>query len=136
MLSGKPLAAVTCFAKVEAVLEQIGEGAISEGDRASVLAFDRSRLADDALGVQLVNQRLERSQDKIALKHHPHGLSFRRINNELFGDCIIAERDTAAGPFALLAGGRHLVLEPLRGEFPLESREGQQHVQCQPPHRG
>ncbi len=48
-LAGKPLAAMSGLAKVEAVLEQIGEGAIGERDAAGHLALDRAAFADDAL---------------------------------------------------------------------------------------
>ena len=48
----------------------------------------------------------------------------------------IADGHDAAHPHALRLGGSDLVADALGGDFALELREGEQHVECQPAYAG
>jgi hypothetical protein len=83
---------------------------------------------------------MHRPQLEILSEDQPHGLSLDRIDDERtgrqVGRRIVAKRQGAAHPHALLLGGHELVADALAGDLTLELGEGQQDVQGQPPHRG
>ena len=78
----------------------------------------------------------ERSQFKIQLENGPDGLGLGLVDDELLVPGFVAQRNGAARPFALLAGSRNLVPDPLGGQLPLELGKGQEDVEGQPTHGG
>ena len=60
----------------------------------------------------------------------------RLVHDQLAVLDVVAERDEAAHPHALLARGGELVADALADDLALELREGEQDVERQPSHRG
>src|ERR1700693_5274435 len=62
-------------------------------------------------------------------------ISASRSTGELAVPPLVSERRHPAHPHALLLRGGDLVADALAGDLALELREGEQHIQGQPPHR-
>src|SRR3954453_20518598 len=58
----------------------------------------------------------------------PHGLGLSRIDDERAFVCVVAQRDIAAHPHALLFRGGDLVANAFTGDLPLELSKRQQHI--------
>ena len=65
-----------------------------------------------------------------------HGLRLALDDDQLSLAHRVAERRHAAHPHPLSLRGGDLVADPFPGDFALELREGQQHIEGQPSHRG
>src|SRR5262249_9495700 len=130
VLSLEPFAAVMGFAKVDPVLEEIGEGAVGEGDAALVFRdLGVAPLGDNVPAVKLGDQFAERSQLEIQLEDGANSLGLGLVDDELLVRGVIAERNGTARPFPFLAGSRNLVPDPLGGKLPFELGKGQEDIE-------
>src|SRR5439155_2685087 len=121
MVAAIDLPAVHHLSDVEAVLEQIGQGANAKRAAANVAAGrEPSGLTADASVVEVGGERPDRAKRKIPLKDGAHRLGLGRHHHDLLIHCRIAERERAADPNALALGGRDLVAHPLPDQLPLE----------------
>jgi hypothetical protein len=68
------------------------------------------------------------------LEDAPHGGGLVLVHHEFAVLHIVPERDIAAHPHPLHAGGADLVADALGRDLPLELREAEQDIQRQPPH--
>jgi hypothetical protein len=108
------------------------------GERNSTLVFGElgvPALGDDAFSVEILHQLRETLQFQIS-QDIANGLGLRLVDDQLPILRIVTERHRATGPFALAPAGSDLVADALGGQFALEPRKGQQHIQRQPAHGG
>ena len=121
----------------ERVGEQVIELAAGEGGAAAAASVAMPALRRAEAGsVELGLQPVHRAEREIAREDplHQGGLLRHRLQAARLG--AIADRHHATHPHALRLGGGDLVADPLGGDLAFELREGQEHVQRQPPHRG
>ena len=121
----------------ERVGEQVVEPAAGEGGTAAAAPVPMQPLRRaDAGSIELGLQPEHRAECEIAREDLPHqgGLLRHRLQAAPLG--AVADRHHAPHPHALRLGGGDLVADPLGGDLAFELREGEQHVQRQPAHRG
>src|SRR6516162_7492200 len=137
VLAFEPFAAVMDFTEIDPVLEEVGEGAISEGNAAIVFGdFRVTALGDDAALVEISHQAGKGFALQVPAKDGSDRLGLGLVDDKLLVPGIITQRDCPPGPFALLSGGGDLVPDPLGGKFPLELGKGEKDIERQPAHRG
>ena len=135
MLSLEPFAAVMDFADVDAVLQEIGEGTVGEGNAALIFCdLGIAALGDDASAVEFGDQLAERSQLQVKLENGPNGFGLGLVDDQLLVLGVVAERHGAAGPFALLARRRQPCPGPARMPAPARTGQRTAGLQGQPAH--
>src|SRR5215207_5148062 len=135
MLSWMAGALMVQLADIDAVAQQIGEGAIGQRHAADGSArAERPQSRHDATLPQLALQDGEGSQREIAPEDQPDGFGLVLPDDELAVAHLISERDDAADPDAPALRGGNLVADALARDLTLELSEGQEHVEGQPAH--
>src|SRR6266849_1481315 len=124
MLAGMDLAPVRDVADVEAVLEEMRQGADAISP-APHRPADRegAHLRDDVPSAKFLGQGSDRAAFEIEPEHGADRLGLLGYDDQLLADAGIAERDRAAHPNALALRGRDLVPDPLPDDLPLELRK-------------
>jgi hypothetical protein len=87
-----------------------------------------SDLAVDPFAIQEFFELADTAEPQIFSENLPYGSCFYRIHDEPTVNAIVALRDGAAHPHALLFRGGNLVPNPLASDFALELGERQQDV--------
>jgi hypothetical protein len=102
VIAPERLAAIDHLTDVEPVAEQMGEAADPEGAPANDAAIgELSLFGADAAAVEVLRQRLHRAKLQIAGEDRAHGFGGGRLDDDLFGDGRITERDRSADPHPL-----------------------------------
>src|SRR6266853_6480705 len=124
MLAGMDLATVDDVADVEAVLEEMREGAnaiLPASFRPA--ACEGADLRGDVAPTEFLRQGADRAAFEIEPEHGADRLGLLRHDDQLLAHAGIAERDGAADPNALTLRGRNLVPDPLADDLALELRK-------------
>ena len=140
VLSGIALVLVRDLAAIEPVAQEMEQGATAEGDPAA----DRAVLATGLLGAdpscrKIAFERMDRAEFEIPGEERADEdrLLVIDLENTRGGiRQVIAKREGAAHPEALLLRGRDLVADPFARDLALELGEGEQDVEGEPPHAG
>src|ERR1700730_5209277 len=97
------------FPDVDAVLEEVGEGAVGEGNAALVFdGLDLAAFGDDFPAVEFGHQFAEGFELKIEAEDGANGLSLGFVDDELLVPSFVAEGDRDTGPLALVPASRDL----------------------------
>jgi hypothetical protein len=105
----EPFTAVVNLANISTVLQEIGEGAVGEGNTAIVFGdLGVPALGDDATPVQFGNKFAERFQLKVKAEDGADGLGLGLVNDQLLVPGLVAEWDRAASPFSGLLDHQHV----------------------------
>ena len=96
----------------------------------------RPCLGGDAIGGQVDGDLRRRADGQHLLEDAPHHCRLGVVDDQQAVLDVVAQRRDAAHPHPFALGGGDLVADALTGDLALELREGQQHVEHQPPHRG
>ena len=127
MLAGIGRALVDGLADVDAVVEELIEVALVDRlARLSRMPSVIERTGDQNGGGANLREPFE---------YHANGCSLGFVYDQLAVFDLVAERDEAAHPHALLARGGELVADALADDLALELGEGEQDVKRQPAHR-
>src|SRR5215211_3403463 len=135
VLAAMHLAPIDHLADVEPVLEQIREGADAEADTAPLAPVGKAVcLCPDAAPIEVVDERTDRAERKIAREDRADGVRLLGHEDDLLVDAAIAERKRPTDPNALALGGGDLVTHPLADHLALELGEREQHIEREPAH--
>ena len=135
MFAGKGLVLVDGLSAIERILQhQIQRPARKPLAAIGTAVGRHASLAHEAAGRQIVSQGTHRPEFEIAPKDRPHGRRFRLVDDELALLHVVTEPALSAHPNAFFLRSGDLVADSLPGDLALELREGQQHVEREPPH--
>ena len=126
MLARISNALVSDLAPIDPVLQHQVEGAAGEMWPPASRPPAPSRRLLHTQSIEFGPEQRDRAQFRIASKDQPDGLGLSLIHGQLAVLDIIAERDVAAHPHALLLRRRDLVADALAGDLALELGEGEQ----------
>jgi hypothetical protein len=99
MLGRANLAAMDHLPDVEAVPQEVGEGAAGKGDPSDGVAVrEPPHLRDDPPLAKVPHQRVQAAELEIAAEDEPHPFSLFVDDHELLVPALIAERHHAADP--------------------------------------
>src|SRR6478735_2506525 len=104
------------FADINPVLQDVGEGPISEGNAAPI--FGRVGVAafgDNAEAAEFSDQFAEGFLFEITFEDRANGFGLDFVDDQLLVLGVVTERYRPAGPFTLAPGCRNLVPDPFRG---------------------
>ena len=102
MLALEPLAVVVNLAEIDAVFQEVGEGTVGEGNATIEFGdLGAAPFRDNAPSIEVGDQLAEGSQFEVAAKNQADGLCLCLVDDEFLFLGVVAERDGAAGPFAL-----------------------------------
>src|SRR5262249_38872829 len=120
------------LADVEAIAQQVEQGALREEHAAARAAVRQlaDLCSDIALG-KLEHQPVDAAEGEIPTKDHADPFGLLVDDGELAILEFVSQRHHSADPKPLALGGRYLVANALGGDFPLELREREQHVQSE-----
>src|SRR5207302_9394686 len=136
LLSGMELTLVSYVAGVNWVREQCVEMTAREGFAAALGAIHpRAAFRPKPETVGLLLDPAHAAELTIESEDAAHGLGLGRVDDERALVGVIAKRDIAAHPHALLLRRGDLVADAFAGHLPLELGQGQQHMERQAPHR-
>ena len=116
VLAGIGGALVHRLADIDPVVEELVDVALVD---------QLAPLGPDILGPQRADQLGGRAELDEPLEDHPDGRGLGLVDDQLAVLDLVAERDEAAHPHALPAGGRELVADALADHLALELGEGQ-----------
>ena len=131
------LALVHHLAKVDAVAQH-GEQVllVDRATRAMQAPLRDPGLRGLAFDGKLTDKLRRRTMLGISAEDAAHQLGFGGIDDQLSLDDVVAEWWHTAHPHAFSLARGNLVADTLAGDLALELREGQQDVECEPPHGG
>src|SRR6476659_7006875 len=114
VLSLEPFAGVMGLADVDAVLQEVGEGAVGEGNPAPVFCnFGLAVFGDNLAAIQFGHQLAEGFLLQIEPEDGADGFSLSLVDDQFLVLCSVTERHGAAGPFTLSPAGSDFVPHPL-----------------------
>src|SRR5258707_835801 len=135
VLSTVHLAAVDDFTDVEAVLQEMGQGADPEPYPTGGAAIGGcAPLGPNAAAIEILHEGPYRAEFQIPAKYRPNCLDFLGHDHELLVDASVAEGYRPSDPDSFALRGRGLVAHPLPDDRALELGKGAQHVECKPAH--
>src|SRR5258705_3066200 len=106
MLPLEPFAGVMGLADVNAVLQEVGEGAVGEGYPAPEFCnFGLAAFGDNLAAIQFGHQLAEGFVLQIKPEDGADGFSLSLVDDQFLILCIVTERHGAAGPFTLSPAG-------------------------------
>src|ERR1700731_3636277 len=127
LLTGVEFTLVSYVAGVNWVREQCVEMTAREGFAAALGAIRcRAAFRPKPETVGLLLDPAHATEFPIESKDAAHGLALGRVDDERALACVIAQRDIAAHPHALLLPGGDLVADAFTGDLPLELGKGPQ----------
>src|SRR5262249_18576339 len=125
------------LADVEAIAQEVEQGTLREGHATARAAVRQlADLCSHIALAKLEHQPVDAAEGEIPTKDRADPLGLLFDDGELAILEFISQRHHSADPKPLALGSRHLVANALGGDFPLELREREQHVQGEPAHRG
>src|SRR5262245_17648818 len=134
MLAWIALALVDDFTPINSVLQHQVERTAGDWLAAMPAAIrGRSDLADNASGIEILLQFPNRLEFGVTPKDVSNRLGLYLIHDELPLFDVVAERERAAHPQALLLGRRDLVTDALTRDLALELGKRQQDIERQAP---
>ena len=89
-----------------------------------------------ALDGKFAHKLRRRTMLGISAKDAAHQFGLGGIDDQFALDNVVPERWHTAHPHAFSLARGNLVADTLAGDLALELREGQQDVECEPPHGG
>src|SRR6516225_3306523 len=95
-----------------------------------------AKLRNRSALVELLLEQPHTAKLQIAPKDLPDHFRFSRVNDQAPLPQVVTQRYYPTHPNALAPGGRDLVANSFRGYFAFELREREQHIECEPAHRG
>src|SRR6516165_1864815 len=124
VLSTVHLAAVDDFTDVEAVLQEMGQGADPEPYPTGGAAIGGcAPLGPNAAAIEIPHEGPYRAEFKISAKYRANRLGFIGHDNKLLVDTGVAEGDRSTDPDSLAFRGRDLVPHPLSDQLSYELGE-------------
>src|SRR5262249_52165075 len=124
------------LADVEAIAQEVEQGALREGHAAARAAVRQlADLCSHIALAKLEHQPVDTAEREIPTKDRADPLSLLFDDGELAILEFVSQRHHSADPEPLALGSRYFVANALGGDFPLELRKREQHVESEPAHR-
>src|SRR5262245_14164862 len=123
------LALIDDLADVEAVAQDVEEGALGEGHAPARIAIRQpADLRPDITLTEIEHQPVDAAECEIAREDQADPVGFVFDDYNLAIAKLIAQRHHPADPEALALGGCHLVANALGGDLPFHLGDGEQPV--------